>query len=282
MFYFYHSVRIERGKRRHIGGNCRGEGGRHAAGTPVSFAADARMHDRDRATTRRSGVLPRTTDSPVRHGPPVPAAPIATRPATRAPARARGRQRQREETALLGWLAVTGVVLVLVAGALWVDRDRHAPVAGYGIVPQPGASAVSLAAGLEVGDVAPNFRLLAAAGEIVELAGLRGEPVVLHFTTTWCLECASQVPGLQQLADEGAQVLGIDVSESAGRVSAAADRAGATYPMLLDTDSEVAHHYGYWEYPVTVVLDAEGVIVAIHVGQVEVKEIAADLDAAGP
>jgi peroxiredoxin len=144
-----------------------------------------------------------------------------------------------------------------------------------GIPPGP-IPAVTLAPG----DQAPNFRLKPLDGNAVELAGLRGTPVVLHFWTTWCIACAADMPGLAQLADDlgnDVHVLGINVGESASRAEMAASTAGAAYPILRDADEEVAHHYGFWDYPATVVIDANGRIVAIHDGQVSADQIRADL-----
>jgi peroxiredoxin len=52
--------------------------------------------------------------------------------------------------------------------------------------------------------------------------------------------------------------------------------------VLLDREEEVAHHYGFWSYPVTVVIDAEGTIVAIHGGPVSREELEADLPGGDP
>lgn len=168
------------------------------------------------------------------------------------------------------------LVILLVAGALWADRGRHNPVAGYGPIPQPGTVLVVPDSALDVGDLAPNFRLLDTAGEIVELSSLRGRPVLLHFWTTWCLECAVDLPVMQDLSGqygEDLQVIGVDVGEPAGRVDAAAERHGARYPMLLDRDELVARAYGVSTYPATFVIDAEGVIVSTQAGAVTIEEV---------
>lgn len=172
------------------------------------------------------------------------------------------------------------LVAVLALGAIWADRDLHDPVAGYGIIPQPDATSVPAPeSGWQAGDLAPNFRLLSSDGNVVELADLRGTPVVLHFWTTWCLECASQMPTLQHHADdEGVRMFGIDVGETPGRVNEAASRNHATYEMLLDRDQEVAHYYGAWTYPVTIVIDANGVISAFLTGQVSADELQRQID----
>jgi peroxiredoxin len=180
-------------------------------------------------------------------------------------------------------IVLVALVTLLVTGALWADRDRHDPVAGYGVIPQPGAMSVAaLESGLDVGNLAPNFRLLGVDGEIVELSSLRGRPVLVHFWTTWCLDCAVSLPMMQELSGrygDGLHVLGIDVGESASRVETAAERHGAGYPMLLDRDESVAGSYGVTTYPATVVIDPEGVVVSIQAGTATSDEVRNQVEA---
>jgi peroxiredoxin len=181
-------------------------------------------------------------------------------------------------------VALIAVVIALVASAFWLDRNRPAPVAGYGPILQPGGVTVVTGSGLAVGELAPDFRLRTTDGEIVELSSLRGQPVVLHFWTTWCLDCAADLPALQELAGaegDGVTVLGIDVGEPAGRVQDAAARHGAGYPMLLDRDEAVAAAYGATAYPATVLVDASGVVQAIHQGPISPDELRSQVDDLG-
>ncbi len=219
--------------------------------------------------------------APARPGPPAP------RSQVRKPVIDTRRPPARRRSATLldpGRLGVIALVIALVVVAIWLDRDRNDPVAGYGIVPQPGTSEVAtLQSALAVGDLAPNFRLRTTDGEVVELADFRGQAVVVQFWTTWCIECASEVPTLQQLSDgyaDRAQVLGVDIGEGSGRVERAADEHGAQYPMLLDADEEVSRHYGAFDLPTTIVIDADGVISSIESGAMTAENLQNRLDTA--
>lgn len=223
------------------------------------------------------------SDSPVRPGPPGPPAShgrtAGSAPAVAIDLAATPRASYTTMPLDVNRLGTIALLIALVTGALLLDHGRHEPVAGFGIIPQPGAAGIPASpSALAGGDPAPNFRLRNTEGDIVELTGLRGQPVLIHFWTTWCLECAVEIPTLRRHAEAHAgnlHVVGIDVGESAGRVEQAANALDATYPMLLDREMEVARYYGVQDYPATVTIDANGTIVSIEFGPVS----AGDLDA---
>ena len=188
------------------------------------------------------------------------------------------------DTPTLAHICATVMLVLAVIGALLADRNRIEPVPGFGIIAQPGETTITTPNGLGPGDLAPNFRLRATSGEVVTLATLRGTPVVLAFWTTWCVACMDELDALQGLedGDSKATVFGVNVGERSFRAREVAQRRHLSYPQLTDTDDEVAHHYGYWTYPVTVVIDANGAIIAVHTAPVSADTIAAELAAGSP
>jgi peroxiredoxin len=210
----------------------------------------------------------------------------------RTPARATEASRAGRTRAVSpGIVTVTSVVslvtvLLLVLAALWADRGRHDPVPPFGLMPPPGMAtdgAWSPAPGgaLEAGDEAPNFLLRTADGEVVELAALRGQVVVLHFWTTWCLDCRAEMPALGEVgAADGVTVLGVAVDEPAGRVEDAVAGLDVPYLVALDADGEVALAYGAGRPPVTVVLDAGGTVHAVTYGPLAADALVAQVSAA--
>jgi thiol-disulfide isomerase/thioredoxin len=122
--------------------------------------------------------------------------------------------------------------------------------------PPPTRPAVSLAAGPHLGEMAPNFTLLAIDGTAVSLADLRGRPVLLNFWASWCDPCREQLPMLQTAYQTGKTslvVLGIDVRESREKVTAAV--------------AEIA--YQARGLPTNLFIDRDGLIVTRHIGPLD-------------
>ena len=129
---------------------------------------------------------------------------------------------------------------------------------------------------IEEGRKAPEFNLPADDGTQVELSALRGSPVVLYFyprdDTPGCTTEACSFRDRQgEFARRGARVLGISPDDVAshGRFRA---KFQLNFPLLADTDHEVAEQYGAWREKVrfgkttmgiqrsTFLIDGQGVI----------------------
>lgn len=132
------------------------------------------------------------------------------------------------------------------------------------------ADAGAFPALLEAGQPAPNFELLAAAGDSVSLADYAGRPVLLNFWATWCPPCRLEMPDLEQAsrdyADDGLVVLAINQGETAKQVTSFAEELGLTFPMLVDQDGRVGTVYGAEYLPTSYFIDAEGTVTAVHRG----------------
>ncbi len=126
------------------------------------------------------------------------------------------------------------------------------------------------------GDAAPPFDLPRVGGGRVRLEELRGKPVLLHFTATWCPYCREEIAAIaaiaRDVADRAAVVL-VDVQESEARWRefGAVEDNDAALIVLLDEDGAVSARYApprarpfleRAEVPLagTVLIDAEGVV----------------------
>ena len=101
-----------------------------------------------------------------------------------------------------------------------------------------------------VGRVAPNFKALTDADEMLELKSLRGKPVVLFFypkddTATCTVEACSFRDELPRFDDLDAVVLGIspDSPKSHRKFKTKFD---LPYTLIADDDHAIAERYGVW------------------------------------
>ena len=112
----------------------------------------------------------------------------------------------------------------------------------------------------------------------VDLESMRGRVVWLNFWTTSCVPCRTEMPAMQQLADDyaddGLTVVGIDVGDGAESVQAVVDQLGIRYPIVLDFDSTVFNRYSpLFGVPRHYFVGRDGTIVAARIGELRPEEM---------
>lgn len=157
------------------------------------------------------------------------------------------------------WMGLIGIAGLVLASA-------------SGVLAQGGAMKV------QEGEEGPNFSLVDfQTGKKVSLSDFRGKKVVmLEFWATWCDICKIEMPRLQKeydkYKDKGYQLLGITLSrgdpKDRDRIKALRDKHKLGYPILLDTEFEVATKlYGLsGPIPLKVIIDCAGKVRYTHVG----------------
>jgi peroxiredoxin len=148
---------------------------------------------------------------------------------------------------------VVGMVLAAVAtgcdtGAVLASKQTHSS----------GATAVP---------VTPEYSARRLGGtETVTLRDLRGKPVLLTSWATWCTECRTELPAIQQLAeayhDRGLQVIGVNVDEGgdAGPLAFSAQR-GLTFPMVHDQRTQYQAAFRAVGVPQTELISADSRLI---------------------
>jgi thiol-disulfide isomerase/thioredoxin len=110
----------------------------------------------------------------------------------------------------------------------------------------------------------PDVTLLDASGAPVNLAELRGRPLLLNFWATWCPPCDEEMPALEALqrqqGSEGVQVVTVNLQETPDVVAGYLAARGLTLPALLDRAGELATELDVTYLPTTFFVDEEGVI----------------------
>ena len=104
---------------------------------------------------------------------------------------------------------------------------------------------------VEVGDKAPDFKLLADDGRTVSLKDLRGKKVVLYFypkdDTPGCTaEACSFRDNLARVTTKGAVLLGVSRDDHASH-GKFRDKYHLNFPLLSDDAGTVTEAYGVWK-----------------------------------
>ena len=111
-------------------------------------------------------------------------------------------------------------------------------------------------------EAAPDFEVETFDGETLRLSDLNGKVVVLNFWASWCPPCRWEMPFFetmwQEYRDQGVVFVGIAMSDTLENVKAFAEESGVTYPVGLDTTTEIARAYEVLSLPTTFFIGKDG------------------------
>lgn len=134
------------------------------------------------------------------------------------------------------------------------------------------------------GDIAPDFTLKEINGNTVSLADYKGKVALVEFWATWCPPCKELTPILEKIhekyKDKGLVILAL-VSEDEGEeaIKSFITEQGITYTVLL-ADRETTRRYGISSIPVTFIINKEGRVVTMHMGNTPgiMQELAVEIE----
>lgn len=155
-----------------------------------------------------------------------------------------------------------------------VDDGDSAPGDPSATIPMDDATAATVAAmgmmPFEEKIPSEDFSLDLLAGGESSLSDHLGKVVFLNFWATWCPPCREEMPSMQalydELADEGLEMLAVNVLEDAETARGFIEEEGFTYPVLLDTNGRVMIRYGVRAYPTTYIIDRDGYVLGVRPG----------------
>jgi cytochrome c biogenesis protein CcmG/thiol:disulfide interchange protein DsbE len=121
-----------------------------------------------------------------------------------------------------------------------------------------------------IGGPAPSFTLnrVDATGKL-DLASLRGKPVVLNFWASWCGPCKNEATMLEQASQkyrkQGVVFIGVDYHDVTSDARRFLTHHGVTYPSVQDGSGLIADRYGVSAVPETYFIDRRGRLVGTHI-----------------
>jgi peroxiredoxin len=123
--------------------------------------------------------------------------------------------------------------------------------------------------GITVGGEAPDFSQATPDGEELKLSELRGKIVLVDFWASWCGPCRRENPNVvklyNQYKEKGFEILGVSLDRDKDRWLQAIEADQLTWHHVSDLkgwSNEAAKMYGVRSIPHTVLLDAEGKVMA--------------------
>ena len=172
----------------------------------------------------------------------------------------------RRTAAILGAVVVVAAVVAVVA---------LVGGGGKGLVPEAGTGQVqTVAPGVTVLPEAARRPLPAFSGQTLDgatldLASLRGRPLVLNFWSSWCGPCRAEQEGLElaseTLTGRGVRVVGINILDDRAAAASYLEEFEVGYPSLFDRPALLPARLGALGPvgpPHTLVVDGQGRVAA--------------------
>jgi cytochrome c biogenesis protein CcmG/thiol:disulfide interchange protein DsbE len=137
-----------------------------------------------------------------------------------------------------------------------------------------------------IGKPMPAFAGETLDGDRFSSADLGGKPAIVNFWASYCIpSCVDEHPVLLDLASrhgDDLQMVGVLVSDTADGAQGFLARYGeVSWPTVLNGDGQISIDYGVTGPPETFFVDAQGIVVARHVGPLTAAVVARELAALG-
>jgi thiol-disulfide isomerase/thioredoxin len=169
----------------------------------------------------------------------------------------------------------TVAVVAVVAVAAVVALVALAGGGGTGLAPEAGTGQVELVSSSVAVVPADQRRPLPAFtgttldDQKIDLASLRGRPLVLNFWASWCGPCRAEQKGLElasrALAGRDVRMVGVNIRDDPGAATSYLEEFKVDYPSLFDRPAVLSARLGALgpqAPPYTLVVDAQGRVAA--------------------
>ena len=122
-------------------------------------------------------------------------------------------------------------------------------------------------------DLAPDFELPDLQGNPLKLSSLRGKYVVLDFWGSWCIWCIRGIPAMKEAYakhKDKMEILGVDCNDSEEKWKEAVAEHSLPWLQVRCPDDKLqalSNQYNIEGFPTKIVIDPEGKLVKVVVGE---------------
>lgn len=127
----------------------------------------------------------------------------------------------------------------------------------------------------------PTFELPSLHSSEVQLNNsiFEGRVSLLNFWGSWCVVCIDEHPFLNQLAEQGVDIIGVNYDDTDSDALAWLEQRGNPYTdVLAERNGQFVIDLGVYGAPETFLVDKSGIIRYKHVGQLTPELWAAEIE----
>jgi peroxiredoxin len=119
--------------------------------------------------------------------------------------------------------------------------------------------------GVDVGQIAPDFKIKNLKGGLTALSEYRGKVVMINFWATWCGPCLAEMPSMeamyQRYPRKDFEILAVSI-DTIGEppVRLFVENLNLSFPVLMDNQFTVNDHFQVRVVPTSILIDRKGVV----------------------
>jgi thiol-disulfide isomerase/thioredoxin len=125
---------------------------------------------------------------------------------------------------------------------------------------------------VEVGGVLREAQMQGLAGPSRKLSEFRGKPLIINVWASWCGPCRAEMGSLERLSRRYGKrftVIGISTDDYVEPAEAALRTYGVTFRNFIDSRLFLENMLGANKIPLTLLVDAQGRVLAKFYGAIE-------------